>query len=248
MGSMETDSSSHVNATNNLNSPPPQFSGEFDRLRSSAKRKADSAPAQIKAAKMPAIIKKNGKGEQVNVVLVPTANRFDALSENEDEVILSKDAPPKKLRIPPITIFNQDRKTIEHLIKDTNVTKFSLKLLRRAIHVYCESTADFKTIQSKLNEAKVNHYSHDLQEEKLYKVALKGLHRMEVGELAKELKDIGLDSADIRIINPRTRAPQMTSSTLLVSRAVLSSLTISSLIALSATPGSSGSHTSVAAT
>lgn len=216
MGPMDVDSLTPLNSVNSPNSPPWQISGENNSARSNKRKANDSSNNQpLRAAKMQAVVQHEGTGASVNVLLVPTKNKFAALDGHEDEIIVDKKSSlPRKARLPPITVFDQDRKSLELLLKDITASKYSLKFLRRATHVYCDSADDFKAIRSKLADAKVNHYSHDFQESKPYKVVLHGLHRMDTGDLTTELKTLGLDPTEVRIINPRN--PRFTDSVVYV--------------------------------
>ena len=111
--------------------------------------------------------------------MIPTSNRFGALAGDGDpEVIIEREMVSKssKHRIPPITIFNKQREEIIVLIKQLNISSYSLKNLRHALHIYCESSTDFKMLQDKLMKDEVNCYSHDLKEDKYFKIALEDLH------------------------------------------------------------------------
>ena len=61
------------------------------------------------------------------------------------------------------------------LMKQLGISSYSLKNLRHALHIYCESSTDCKKLQDKLRMDEVNCYSHDLKEDKHFKVALKQL-------------------------------------------------------------------------
>lgn len=170
------------------------------------KRKPESGGCKkaTKAARFNSTVTDKTTGNVKKVIMVPTENVFQTLPDDVDgnEVIMTSHRPAKA-RIPPITIFNLNRHQIDDLMKINNITKYSLKNLRHAIHLYCDTSDDFKTVRSKIAENNVNSYSHDLKEEKLYKVALKGLHRMSVKDLETELKSIDLEPIEIRVITPR---------------------------------------------
>lgn len=149
----------------------------------------------------------SGIGQTINVTMIPTSNTFAGLKETDgnDEIIMKNNQQPRqaKVRVPPIAVFNSDRVKVIDLMKALNVTKFSLKSLRHSIHLYVEAAEDFKKVRERLNQDKISNYSHDLREERYFKVALKGLHKMNVDELRTELKDLQLEPVDIRIITPR---------------------------------------------
>lgn len=190
---------------------------------SATKRKAPAAISQPRPYKKPHVGTRNNRllkpspqappmkanvvvndenGKPVSIVLVPTSNKFDALQDNS-EMIVTETVLPKKIRIPPITVFNTTRDKIDEKLKEITVTEYSIKLLRHGFHVYCSNSEDFKKVRDSLKSAQFNHYSHELADEKHYKVVLTGLHRMTPDELIKELNQLKLAPVAVRIINPR---------------------------------------------
>lgn len=155
----------------------------------------------------------NGDNGNVIVANVSTQNSFATLTDNNkenDEIILTRNkngnAPSiKTARIPPITVFNMDRSGLIKILQALGVKKYSLKLLRRAVQVFCDSTDDYKTLRTEMVNSGAYYYAHDLKEEKVYKVALLNLHRMPQEELQDELKIVGLTAVDIRVIQPKEK-------------------------------------------
>lgn len=169
------------------------------------KRKQTSSDQKTtKAARFNTTVANNA-GAVRKVALVPTSNGFDGLNDNDDgdEIIMNVSPGPKKIRIPPITVFNMSRQQIADWLKTQEITNYSIKNLRHATHLYCATAEDFKKVRAKMIEEKLNSYSHDLKDEKIFRVALKGLHRMETKDLCDELKSLNLDPVDIRTINPK---------------------------------------------
>lgn len=116
-------------------------------------------------------------GNSVDVVLIPTKNKFESLTDNTMEVQVSPVPQPKKIRIPPITIFNQAPKEVIKSLNEAEIKDYTIKHLRHGLHVYCSNTDDFKKASKLLNDKSVQFYSHELPEHKQYKVVLKGLLR-----------------------------------------------------------------------
>lgn len=113
------------------------------------KRKAESLPlTMVKKANKTQdtfnVATKDKDGNPINVILVPTRNKFDALADKSDEVIMSNVTTLKKPRIPPITVFNTQQEHVKQGLVDAGVQKFQIKLLRHGLHVYCETSEDFK--------------------------------------------------------------------------------------------------------
>lgn len=153
---------------------------------------------------MAASVVKDGK--TIDVAIVPTANQFEILDGAGEKMITSESVAPAKLRIPPITVFNSDRTKVDAKLKAMAVTNYSIKLLRHGLHVYCDSVDNFKKVRDEFKKGDVNFYSHELADEKFYKVVLTGLHKMDPDALLAELQEIGLAPVAVRIINPRNSA------------------------------------------
>ena len=174
-------------------------------VNTGTKRKATvskTSACNQKAARYNTFVAGDGDAPGRNVVLIPTQNGFNGLEDDDsgDEMIVEK---PAKIRIPPITIFSMSRQQVVDFLKKNNVGQYSLKNLRHAIHLYCASSVDFKKVRSKLTEENINSYSHDLNEEKHFRVALKGLHLMDTKDLSDELKQLDLNPVVIRTIKPK---------------------------------------------
>lgn len=142
-------------------------------------------------------------GDSVDVVLIPTKNKFDVLTDKDSEIKITPDPQVKKIRIPPITIFNQAPNEVVKSLAEANIKDYSIKHLRHGLHVYCNKSDDFKKARELFTSKSVHFYSHELPEDKQYKVVLKGLHRMDPQELLDELKRMRLNAVAARIINPR---------------------------------------------
>lgn len=83
----------------------------------------------------------------------------------------------------------------------------------------------------------MNTYSHDLKEEKLFKVVLKGLHKIKESELISELKSVDLDPTDARIINPKNPASSMTSFTIKMLELLQRRVILHTIVQYKHTPG-----------
>lgn len=144
-------------------------------------------------------------GKPVNVVLVPTGNGFEELTDNADEVMVTEQVV-RKPRIPPITVKCEARKQIDEGLLKLGISNYSIKTLRTGFNVYCSSAEDFGKARKMLETANAHHFTHQLHEEKQYKVVLSGLHKMDVNDLIVELKKLGLDPMSARVITPRHNA------------------------------------------
>lgn len=159
-------------------------------------------------------------GTQTTVRVVPTSNKFSMLDGAAEEIRLTKSTSTSqrsgtksgtnveagassKARIPPITVIGCTRVYIETTLKELNIKNYSLKLLRHGINLYCTNVQNFKAVRAKFAQLNVSNYSHDLPEDKCFKVALNGLHKMSDDELLTELKNAGLNSVAVRAIAPQ---------------------------------------------
>lgn len=100
-------------------------------------------------------------------------------------------------------MFNTSRGQVDAKLSELDVTSYAIKLLRHGLHVYCETVEDFKKVRDALKSANIQHYSHELEEEKHYKVVLTGLHKMEPNELIEELGRCELAPVAVRVISSR---------------------------------------------
>lgn len=141
-------------------------------------------------------------GDTRNVVLLPTHNRYDILTENGAEIRLTKEVT-KKVRVPPITIFNHSATDVTKALVEAEIKDYSIKHLRHGLHIYCDKTEDFQKARKLFTEKQMQHYSHELPTEKQFKAVLTGLHQMEIKELLDELRLKGLNPTAARIITPR---------------------------------------------
>ena len=129
---------------------------------------------------------------------------MDALNDDADtgKAIIAS-TTPNKVNIPPITIFNLNRLQLVKYLTKNVVLSYSLKNLRHAVHLYCTSVEDCKKVRFRIDSEKINGYTHDLKEERLFKMALKGLHQMDTKDLTAELQSLSLSPSDIWMITPR---------------------------------------------
>ena len=184
-------------------------SGATTSTGTKRKQKTADIPLKNKSARFNTFVTGKDGQPNTNVTLIPTSNAFDGLKDDaeEKEVIIkkSKSKEPKvpKIYIPPITIFNQTRSQVEEFLNAQGVTQYSLKILRHGIQLYCSVVDDFKKVRAEISKHSMDNYSHDLKEERLFKVALKGLHLMETKDLQSELVAVGLAPVNIRAIVPK---------------------------------------------
>lgn len=200
-----------VNLGSTTASEPTEINPKITRSQSGALKRTSPYPQSNNPAKRTAekinTVMYDNEGKPRNVVLIPTHNEYEILTNRDQEVKMNVEPPaPKKTRIPPITVFNQSAETVKKSLADSQISDYAIKHLRHGLHVYCNNTVDFKKVRQLLVDNKHQFYSHELAEEKQYKVVLRGLHRMTEAQLTEELKPLKLTPTSIRLINPRNIA------------------------------------------
>lgn len=147
----------------------------------------------------PSIKKINGAAS-VTVNVTPTSNYYDPLTNIANEVVVTKE---KKLRIPPITLFNTTRDEVQKSMQKLQIENYDSKLLKYGIQIFCKSTENFSTVSADLVKSQRQFYTHDLPSNKLFKVVLRGLHQLEITELTNEIKLHNVTPESIKIITPK---------------------------------------------
>lgn len=147
------------------------------------------------------VTRKLGGTIPITVKITPTTNSFDVLTDNSNEIIISRQ--PTKVRIPPITVFDINHEKIVEAMAILKITDYSLAPLRRGYQIICKTVSDFKAVFADLENGKRQFYSHQLPSEKFYRVVLLGLVKMEISELETLLKEKGVSPMLIKPIKPK---------------------------------------------
>lgn len=144
---------------------------------------------------------------QINI---STANQFEILQNTEGEVILQRNNQrntankTRKERVPPIIISPPtSRKSVEFSLNSIAVSKYQLKHASSGLYLYVESIDDHKKVRETFKASGIPFYSHDLPEDKVAKVVLIGLDKMEPKELTGLIKQAGFDPVDIKVMTPK---------------------------------------------
>lgn len=141
----------------------------------------------------------------IAVNIVPTSNRFAALDDNNqtpNEIVMKQDDAPRKIRIPPITLFNWNKEKVDSALKILKITDYELQLLRHGINLHCKKVEDFNLVKNEFPKAEAQFYTHDLPSEKEFKVVLYNLRSDDEIALKEELKLHSLNPHKIRFITP----------------------------------------------
>lgn len=142
-------------------------------------------------------------------ILIPTSNRFDPLSDNDGEVRIRKPQPEvtskaRKNRVPPVIVPPPTTKlTVETTLKSISVADFRIKHASVGLYLYVDSIEQHKKIRETFKASGICYYSHDLPEDKVAKVVLIGLDKMDTSELSKLIKEAGFDPVEIKTITPK---------------------------------------------
>lgn len=114
---------------------------------------------------------------------------------------------PKKARVPPVNVklsTTITRNVITNVMKDLAIEAYSMKTTKRdEVAVYTTTTADFKKVGERLTSKEYPWYTHDLAEEKYYKVFVQGLEDSNVTELEQALSAKGFHPVEVKAVKPR---------------------------------------------
>lgn len=160
------------------------------------------------------------------VVTIPTSNVYTPLSKIADVVNIVKDAPirpgkqsntststnasksnkntPAKIRTPPITVVGKKREEIIQLCCEAGVEEklFTLKMTSIGVNILTTNPETFTKLRE-LFKTKGQCFTHDMSSEKWQKVVLKGLFKMDIAELKKELEANDIKPEEIKMISPK---------------------------------------------
>lgn len=142
-----------------------------------------------------------GTGKGTRVIITPTSNQYEVLTDNNNEVAI---ANTKKEKVPPITISGMDRATVHRSMTTLNVSDYHVKPMNDGVRIHCLSQASHTKVLQQLKSEKMNFFTHALPSEKKYRVVLSGLHKMDIPELVEELKQHKVTPSDVKIIQPRS--------------------------------------------
>lgn len=154
------------------------------------------------------------KKKKVNdIINVPTSNGFSPLSNLVDVNNASnskgntntgkKETTTARTRTPPITVVGKKRDEVINICRNTGVkdNTFSLKLTSIGINILCNDVETFTKLRDQFKTTS-QCFSYDMASEKWQKIVLKGLFRMNIDDLKKELSLHGITPEDIKLIAP----------------------------------------------
>lgn len=142
------------------------------------------------------------------------SNEYETLSENESEIDVAhsrrrNDKNRKKKestnpRLPPIVVPPPCTKAqLVQALDSLQLQNYHIKITSTGTYVFVDNASDHSSIKDLLKKNNVGHFSHDLPTDKVAKVMLKGLDRMNPDDIKKELIDQGFPAVDVKMIIPR---------------------------------------------
>lgn len=148
---------------------------------------------------------------------IPTQNRFEELSDHDGDEMDTDQIKPKKpvtrnprplnstrkVKIPPIVIPNASKKIVVDLIKSLSIDEFHTKITSVGLYVYMKTVDNYKMAREKFISQGLKFFSHDLQEEKLFKVVVTRLEESDAKELESALKSHGFSPIEVKEFPPK---------------------------------------------
>jgi hypothetical protein len=141
------------------------------------------------------------KTHSISSGLINTENSFGVLTDNEEEVILTKakqDKPKKLDKIPEIKVFGLKFSDLKAKLDFLKIKNLDMKLTQEGIRVRTYTTVDFKSSCDLLKSSKVEFYTHDLPENKQVKFVLYGVPDLDISFITDSLKSQGIEPTEIR--------------------------------------------------
>lgn len=116
----------------------------------------------------------------LNKCSVPLSNKFDALSEDKDEMEVEK-----KPKVTPIVVTTQPI-NIQAIAESVKV-QCNIKIMSIGRKVFTETTDDKKKLQAAFDANKIDYFSYQEKSEKTFKIILSGLPEIETSIIKNEL-------------------------------------------------------------
>lgn len=173
-----------------------------------SERLSNQSKAKFKPLK-PKVVLVRHQNIPANVRMeIQTSNQYEMLTDNGDEVVMTRtqqtNNKPKKVRVPPVIIpLSTTKPVLTAAIKAAAVTEYNVRNTSNGYYIFTNNVDDHKKIKDSFTIAKIDHFSHDLPEDRVSKVILKGLDRMAPEELKQYLTGINLEPMDVKIITPK---------------------------------------------
>lgn len=122
-------------------------------------------------------------------------NRFDSLSDIEDDIVSSNENSIVNLsstikKPSPIIITDQNSSinSISSSMNSLNIQLFSIKKISIGLKVFLSKTSDFITYVQHIKDQKIEFYTHRDKSEKIFKVVLSGLDKCDISSIQSGLE------------------------------------------------------------
>lgn len=126
---------------------------------------------------------------------IPVRNRFDILDNNNvastsKDVKKSIEVSKKVYKPSPIIITDVSKKLMAvDKLKDFNFSEYSIKNMSVGFKILLNSDSDFQSFSNYLLDQNIEFYSHSTKNEKIFKVILYGLPKVDISVIKNDLQD-----------------------------------------------------------
>lgn len=139
----------------------------------------------------------------IDKIQVPLSNKFNVLSENEENDDTAGASHTPKQKISPIIVTDVD-KDIQTIINRLSVS-VETKIVSIGKKIFTKSTDDKNKIMHAFNNNKINYFSHPDGVKKVFKAVLSGLPEMNTNTIADSVKETyNLDISKIVMFNTKS--------------------------------------------
>lgn len=170
-----------------------------------SKRKSSDQPrvvVKLKRLNTPANSSKQNS-TNTNAKALSVTNRYAVLTDNENEMdVISQ--PPPKIKIPPIVVSSASYAEISAFMGKINVKDYNLKYISMGIKILCHSLDDYNASVNGLKENKVQFYSHDIVSQQNMKFVLSGLPDLTIDEVKTGLQSANIQFVDVKKMRTRS--------------------------------------------
>lgn len=136
---------------------------------------------------------------------IETSNTYEPLEnmEHDQTEVQEPVHSDKKVRLPPITVKQLDKKKFTATMKQLEITDYRIRMTSMGTNIFVSQVEHHRKVREELKKSEILFFSHDLPDDKCVKVVVKGLDKMTHEELKEHLKECGVSPLDIRTITPK---------------------------------------------
>lgn len=141
--------------------------------------------------------------------ITATRNRFEVLTENQEESIQTKEK--EETKVPPIFVSGvQNIKPLSELLIGIAENDFTLKILSgNQVKIQPKTSKTYSAIFNALREKKTDFHTYQFKQDRNFKVVLKGIHySTSDNEIKTAIEELGYEVANVfNIRQNRTKKP-----------------------------------------